>query len=482
MPRRRSGKPGTTVLIAFAVMLTLVLAGGLILYGNGRVLVESSDWVAHTQDVRSELQGISNALTEAESSERGFLLTLQKEYLADYRDSLLRARSGITRVRDLIRDNPTQQKRLETLVRLINTSVGEMDRLMATGDRGFDGARSRLLSGRARQEMTLIQAAVHRMEQQESLLLDQRIKESKKSLQRAVLAFWAGLAVQILALLGLLALASRIIHILFESRNLEQKNRAELERQVELRTAELRASNEELESFSASVSHDLQSPLRHISATAAMLREDIKPKLSRSEDHEFDLIAKEVRRMGQLIEDLLRLSRTARGAVDLTQVDLTAMAEQVCASLLERNPDKPFQYSIKPGLKAHADARMTQILLENLIGNAHKYSSKTESPFVEVTDMNLGDEHVFCVKDNGVGFDPKLTPKLFESFSRLHSDKEFEGSGLGLAICKKIVGRHGGRIWAESEPGKGASFCFTLQPGVPAKPTSGLAETLARWR
>lgn len=482
MPRRRSGKPGTTVLIAFAVMLTLVLAGGLILYGNGRVLVESSDWVSHTQEVKGELQDISSALTEAESSERGFLLTLQPAYLNDYRASLLKARAGVSKVGKLTQDNPTQQRRLETLVRLINGTVNEMDALMATGDKGFDAARSRLLSGRARAEMASIRDAVSRMEQQEGLLLAQRSKDAQKSLRRAVLAFWAGLAVQVLALLGLLALASRIIRILFESRNMEQRNRAELERQVELRTAELRASNEELESFSASVSHDLQSPLRHISATAAMLREDIKPKLSRAEDHEFDLIAKEVRRMGQLIEDLLRLSRTARGAVELSEVDLTAMAQQVCASLLERNPDKPFEYRIQPGLKAHADARMTQILLENLIGNAHKYSSKVEHSFIEVGDATAKDEHAFFVRDNGAGFDPKLKPKLFESFSRLHSDKEFEGSGLGLAICKKIVGRHGGRIWAESEAGKGATFYFTLQPGVPSKPSSNLAETLARWR
>lgn len=457
MPGEKPDRPGTPIFVAFAIMLTLVLAGGLILYGNGRTLVDNADWVSHTREVQSELDGVSFALTSALSSERAYLLSRGEEHLSDYHDSLLEAKRRLEGVRTMTADNPTQQERLVSLHRLASQMVAEMESGLKAGSAG-----PRLAHGR--ETLLLVRDAVSKMQRQESLLLDERIRDSRSSLERAVLAFWGGLAVQILALIGLLLLTTRVIRILARSRNAELQHRAELERRVEQRTAELRASNEELESFSGAVSHDLRAPLRHISATASILRDELKPKLTRDEETEFEQISKEVRRMGQLIEDLLQLSRTARGTIQYAKIDLSQMANEVLQSLTERNLDRSFDCTVQSGMQVEGDARMVRILLENLCSNAAKYSSKSPSPRVEVGETKLNGERAFFVKDNGVGFDPALKPKLFETFSRLHSEREFEGSGLGLAICKKIVTRHGGRIWAEAEPGKGATFCFTLQP------------------
>lgn len=233
--------------------------------------------------------------------------------------------------------------------------------------------------------------------------------------------------------------------------------RESLEARVEQRTAELAAANRELETFSYSVSHDLRAPLRAISGFARALREHVGETLDDGGTHYLTRIEASAIRMGQLIDELLGLSRVARAPVVRRQVDVSALAETVRGTLEDR-----VRWTIQPGITASADPGLLRIALENLLGNAVKFSRETASAHVEVGVQAHGNERVFFVRDNGAGFDMAHAKNLFGPFQRLHATSRFEGSGIGLATVQRIIARHGGRIWAESQPEQGATFYFTL--------------------
>ena len=169
-------------------------------------------------------------------------------------------------------------------------------------------------------------------------------------------------------------------------------------------------------------------------------------------------------RMGQLIEDLLNLSRISRLEILWREVDLSALAGQVAQDLQQRDPEHKVSVSIWDNITVHADQRLLRVALENLLGNAWKFSSKTQEPRIEVGMLQEGERRVIFVRDNGAGFDMAYADKLFGAFQRLHGVHEFPGTGIGLATVQRIVSRHGGRIWCQAAPGKGATFFFTLQP------------------
>ena len=242
-----------------------------------------------------------------------------------------------------------------------------------------------------------------------------------------------------------------------------------LEQRVQERTAQLEAAYREQEAFSYSVSHDLRGPLRGIDGFSQVLLEDYRDRLDATGRSHLARIRAGVQRMGQLIEDLLKLSRLNRGELDRTQVDLSGLGRKVAGQLAQANPDARVEAVIQPGLVVHADPFLLQEMLENLLGNAWKFTSRRADPRVELGGrVEPGGERVFFVRDNGAGFDMAHAGKLFSAFQRLHLVTEFDGTGIGLAIVQRIVHRHGGRIWAEAEVGKGATFQFTL-PG-PAAP------------
>jgi PAS domain S-box-containing protein len=222
------------------------------------------------------------------------------------------------------------------------------------------------------------------------------------------------------------------------------------------------AANQELEAFSYSVAHDLRAPLRGIDGFSQALLEDYEAKLDEQGKDYLVRVRRAARRMGELIDDLLSLSRVSRYDFSRETVDLTAIARQVGAEARQqRNPDA--ELVVHDGLEARADPRLVRILLENLLSNAFKFSARKEGARVEVGDRTDSDGVVYFVKDNGVGFDPSMATKLFAPFQRFHKATDFEGTGIGLATVQRIVNRHAGRIWAESSPGGGATFYFTLE-------------------
>ncbi len=238
---------------------------------------------------------------------------------------------------------------------------------------------------------------------------------------------------------------------------------AELEQRVRDRTAQLEAANQELEAFAYSVSHDLRAPLRGIDGWSLALAEDFGGKLDPQARRYLERVRSEARHMDQLIDDLLELSRVARAPLSRGPVDLAAMAADIAARLCEAQPGRPLEVAIQPDLPARGDARLLEVALTNLLGNAFKFSGKRAGARIEFGRTELAGLAVFYVRDNGAGFDMAHAASLFRAFQRLHSASEYPGTGVGLAIVKRIVERHGGRIWAEAQAGRGATFYFTLE-------------------
>ena len=238
---------------------------------------------------------------------------------------------------------------------------------------------------------------------------------------------------------------------------------------------ELEATNRELEAFSYSVSHDLRAPLRSIDGFSQILVEDYADEIDEEGRDYLGRVRSASQRMGMLIDDILGLSRVTRGSMERKRLDLGALAEEVAEELREARPERKVEFSARKGLEVWGDPTLLRVALVNLIGNAWKFTAKNPEARVEF-GLSEGLSHrgrvpVYYVRDNGAGFDQAYAGKLFGAFQRLHGADEFEGTGIGLATVQRVVHRHGGRIWAEGEEGRGATFYFTLRPGLRIDPT-----------
>ena len=237
---------------------------------------------------------------------------------------------------------------------------------------------------------------------------------------------------------------------------------AQLEQRVVERTAQLEAANAELEAFSYSVSHDLRTPLRSIDGFSQALLEDYMDKLDAPGQNYLQRVRRATQRMGQLIDDLLNLSRVTRSEMHLESVDLSAIAQMIATELQEAQPERQVEFQIVAGLVANGDSRLLRIVLENLLGNAWKFTAKHSRARIEFGRCSQNGIHTYFVRDDGTGFDMAYTDKLFGAFQRLHGITEFQGTGIGLATVQRIIHRHSGRVWAEAAVEQGATFYFTL--------------------
>jgi light-regulated signal transduction histidine kinase (bacteriophytochrome) len=237
---------------------------------------------------------------------------------------------------------------------------------------------------------------------------------------------------------------------------------ADLERRVKERTHQLEAANRELESFAYAVSHDLRAPLRSMSGFSQLLRVSAPAGLDERSRHYLQRIDEASQRMSSLIEDLLGLSRITRAEFNARPVDLSRVSAEAAAAVRERYPDRNVQLHIEPDMKVDGDARLLRIAMDNLLSNAWKYTAHADRPCVAIGVRREAAGPVYFVRDNGVGFDMAYADKLFAPFQRLHPEAEFPGNGIGLVTVQRVVARHGGRIWAEAQPGQGATFLFTL--------------------
>jgi len=265
-----------------------------------------------------------------------------------------------------------------------------------------------------------------------------------------------------------------LLKIQLQKRELIEKNRSleiadsqiqQLNSELQKNIVQLEVVNKELESFSYSISHDLQAPLRILNGHSAILLEDYGDTLDDEAKRLLGSIRRNTQKMNDLIKDLLKFSKSGRQEVEKSEIDTTKLVSTILLELETSTPPKA-TIILNPLLPVFADCSLVTQVWINLISNAIKYSAKKENPKIEIGSIQHENEVVHYVKDNGVGFDTAYADKLFGVFQRLHKASDFEGNGVGLAIVKRIISKHGGRVWAESKPNEGASFYFSL-PGVP---------------
>jgi signal transduction histidine kinase len=288
------------------------------------------------------------------------------------------------------------------------------------------------------------------------------VEKAKSEVLRSEYSYFISVAT--ISFLIYVVVALTVVHLRERQRQirgLEKLNQG-LDVRVRERTAQLEAANKELEAFSYSVSHDLRAPLRAIDGFSRILLEDCGDKLDGEGKRFLSIIRSNTQKMGQLIDDLLVFLRLGRQEINLSEISMDKMAKSVFDELRATVPEKTLQLDIKTPPSAHGDRPMIRQVLVNLLSNAVKFTRPKETAMIEVGGLNEGDENVYYVKDNGVGFNMQYVDKLFGVFQRLHSASEFEGTGVGLAIVQRIIHRHSGRVWAEGKVGEGATFFFTL--------------------
>ena len=266
------------------------------------------------------------------------------------------------------------------------------------------------------------------------------------------------------ATLTTLVLAAAVAERKFAEEQVRKLN-SELELRVQQRTAQLEGTNKELEAFCYSVSHDLRAPLRTIRGFSEVLLEQYRPHLdARGQDY-LRRTCDAGMQMDKLIEDLLKLSRVSRSELQQTDINLSAIAQEISKELAKNEPSRTVEFAIAPQVSAKGDERLLRLVIDNLLRNAWKFTRKTPDARIEFGRSNMDASPIY-VRDNGVGFDMAYVGKLFGVFQRLHSASEFAGSGVGLAIVQRIINRHGGRVWAEAKVNSGATFYFTLPPAT----------------
>lgn len=258
-------------------------------------------------------------------------------------------------------------------------------------------------------------------------------------------------------IMGLIALGRDVTERITRERELRESHR-----KLEERTLELEELNRELDAFAHSVSHDLRTPIGHISGFSQMLIDQLEDGAEEDAKKAANRIIAVSKRMEELISDLMLLSRAGKMELRVDSVELSMIVRECITFWHEREPEREMDIDIAPDVSADADPSLIKVAIENLINNAWKYTAKKERTEIRFGVERIDGENIYHIKDNGVGFDPDRRDELFQTFSRLHTDDEFRGTGLGLATVERIIRRHGGRIWAEGDPGKGATFYFTL--------------------
>lgn len=433
-------------------MLLLVMVSAIAFY-RIQQFADSARLVSHTHLVIEKIHQIFSDLKDAESAQRGYLITGEESFLEAHHSVVVAMPEEIADLKALTSDNQEQQEQIAVLEDMIEDRVHVM-RLgidMLANRQGISNEEVvSLVRGDGRQTMTQLRIQIQRMIDAEEKLLRDRaalVERNAESTKRWILFG------NLLAIVLLLAAIWLIL------REIAQRRMAQ--REIEKTAAQLELTNKELESFSYSVSHDLRSPLRAIDGYSRIFEEDFADKLDDEGRRLLKVIRTSSKKMGQLIDDLLAFSRMGRKPVDFGHVDMDALVDDVWREVCGDAPTPPVLKK-EPLPASWGDRALLRQVLLNLLGNAVKYSSTKTQPVVEFFSRDQDHETLYSVRDNGVGFDMRFYNKLFGVFQRLHTEEEFPGTGVGLAIAQRVIVRHGGRIWAESKPDEYTIFNFSL--------------------
>ena len=456
---------GSGMTLGFALAAVVIVASGLLIRQNLDLIARNEANVVHTYDVLAGIEGIRTSLNLAESSQRGYLITADQDYLAPYRDAVPQIHEHLASIATLTKDNPEQVHNILLLAKSVNERLDSLaEGIGILENDGREAARDFILKGRGFGQMQKVRDNLNQMAAEEKNLLAERDLETQSGHTAArrttVLTTVIGLSMVLLAwFLSLREVTQR------------EAMADVLERRVRERTLELadantslKNSNRELEQFASVASHDLQEPLRKIEAFGDRLKMSREALNEQSRDY-LDRILSSATRMRTLINDLLSFSRVATRAQPFKPVQLAVIAKEVVGDLEGRLQQTQGLVELGELPEIEADPTQMRQLFQNLIGNALKFHRDGVPPVVRVSaaqSESLPENVTLTVADNGIGFEEQYLDRIFEVFQRLHGRNEFEGTGIGLAICRKIVERHGGSITARSKPGEGSTFLVTL--------------------
>ncbi|HLA81236.1 MAG TPA: CHASE3 domain-containing protein [Thermoleophilia bacterium] len=441
----------TKIAVGFAAALLVLVGISVVSYRSIVTLVETADRVTHTHNVLKELEDLRSQLKDMQRSERGYVITGQARYLDAYHAALRTVHDKITGLRQLIAEIPEQHRDLDRLEPLVSRLVAELAEIIDTRrERGFAVAVKEIQKGEGKQFMDEALQVIARMEGVEYRLLADREQAAKASATTARRAVIFGSAFAFL-LVG--------VALFLILRELEERKRAQAE--LAQQAQELARSNDELEQFAYVASHDLQEPLRMVASYTQLLAKRYRGKLDSDADEFIAYAVDGATRMQELINDLLAYSRISTIGSPREPTDCSGVLGRVLTDLKVAIEESGAVVTHGTLPEVMGDATQLQQVFQNLISNAIKFRGQ-EPPRIHVSCERSGDDWLFSVRDNGIGIDPQYADQLFVIFRRLHSKGEYPGTGIGLAICRRVVERHGGRIWLESELGKGSTFFFTL--------------------
>jgi signal transduction histidine kinase len=474
--KRRANRYVVPALL-FAASIVVALNASLAFRAVDSLLL-SQHLVEHTWQVINQVEIIMGLAKDAETGSRGFLITGDEVYLQPYKDARRELPQQLDRFQQITADNPNQLPRIMEMRAVLEQRLVLLEEGIELRRKGqHEALRSMVLSGTGKVEMDHLRRIADGMEAEERRLLAIRTAEAREESRRTRYAIGLASSLDFLLIVLMfrflanerrMRIASQLDAERLAVARAETEERADevralnatLEQRVELRTAELQSINRELEAFSYSVSHDLRAPLRTIDGFSLALEEDYAGAVDATGRDYIHRVRTGVQRMGQLIDALLKLSRITRADITRETFDFSELAESVASGLREENKSRDITFHIKPGLEVEGDAKLLRVALENLLGNAVKFSSKKPST---VIDFGWDKEkEAWFVRDDGAGFDMHYANRLFSAFNRLHGDKDFKGSGIGLATVARVIHRHHGEIWADSVLDHGATFWFTL--------------------
>jgi len=430
---------------------------------------ETSDRLNLSQQILQKLENVLSSVIDAETGQRGYLLTGRESYLEPYNLAIKTVDRQIAALKTLTVADRDQQQQLSRLEPLIAKKFAELQKTISLRrNKGFEPAIELVLTDQGKDLMDEIRTALQQLQGQQYEQLQTWLKQKQEEAQRVQLMFLVGI---VLNLIAFYLVYRAIKQEMTERRQAEVSLRQlheQLEAKVQERTAELKEantnllySNRELEQFAYVASHDLQEPLRAVNSYAQLLGRKYQGNLDAKADKYLGYIMEEATRMQQLINDLLDFSRVGTRGKELKPTACEAMLSQVLENLQVAIAESQVLVTHDPLPTLMGDETQLNQLFQNLIANAIKFR-RSEPPRVHVSAVQRGNEWVFGVRDNGIGMEPEYFDRIFTIFQRLHSRAEYPGTGIGLAVCKKIVERHGGRIWVESDLGLGTTFYFTI--------------------
>ncbi len=452
-----------------ACVLLIVTCIGVLSYWSEVSNEADRQWVTHTLLVVEKLQAIRIDITQAETGQRGYILTGKDTYLGVYQAGVMQVRRDSKELADLTADNPREREAITRLDPLIAARLAELDAGIEVRKRSGLPAGADIVTQVDRDEKWMGQIAIQiaEMRQNEAGLLNRRLETAAASTRKMKVIIVLGNCFAILMLLA----KGFVIHWETRARNLAEQSMKDSNERLVRRTAQLSESNIDLESFAYSVAHDLRAPLRHIAGYSGILAQDYGPCLDAEGMRRLDKITGCARTMGRLVDDLLNLSQIGRQELSFERTALGSVLAQAVEDMAPELAGRDVQWRIEELFHAECDPGLMKQVFTNLLSNAVKYTRGREPAVIEVGQTRQNGERVIFVRDNGVGFEMQYAGKLFGVFQRLHKARDFEGTGVGLAIVQRIIRKHGGRVWAEAAIDRGATFFFTLgRPENQARP------------